>query len=484
MPTPVGQSPLSSSKPVSSATTQPVQAHRKPFSPAKVTPILPTGGLEPPEPPINGPVEARLADDYPDAVQLEVQDEPPQPDGRFVRNRLLKTGMKYPLVRLVETWIPHPEQGVWSSERTQESVADHLLVRIPGGRKAADLAATLTGSRVRGEVGAHDLYLLSWNQPSLDRYTSMLTRFRTAGLFQYVDEDYLVRLAVEPNDAQYEDQWGLHNEDDHDIDAPEAWDLETGSSSVIVGVIDTGIDHNHVDLAANMWVNSGEIPDNGVDDDNNGYIDDVYGYNFYEKNGNAVDTHFHGTHVAGTIGAIGNNGTGVTGVAWSVQLMALKFLGPNGGYISDAVEAVLYADMMGAHLTNNSWGGGGFSTALAQAIATAGNNGRSLWPLQGMRRPVSMSPISIQPPMMTPSIVTVAASNAADRLTGFSNYGSKVTVAAPWKHDFEYVSIGFVRQYLWHFYGSTPCYWRLGLTFKRRTIIERCGYSGAHCHSI
>src|SRR5262249_48878129 len=144
--------------------------------------------------------------------------------------------------------------------------------------------------------------------------------------------------------------WGLHNTGqtggtpDADIDAPEAWDVTTGSSSVVVAVIDTGVDYTHPDLAANIWTNAGEVPGNGVDDDHNGYVDDVHGYDFVNNDGDPMDDHFHGTHVAGTIGAVGNNGTGVAGINWNVKIMALKFLdGNGGGYASDAIRAVNYA---------------------------------------------------------------------------------------------------------------------------------------------
>ncbi len=126
---------------------------------------------------------------------------------------------------------------------------------------------------------------------------------------------------------------------DADIDAPEAWDLSTGSRSVVVGVIDSGVDYNHPDLAANLWRNPGEIPGDGIDNDGNGYKDDVYGYDFINGDGDPMDDNGHGT-VSGTIGAVGNNGVGVAGVAWQTRIMALKFLDANGvGTISAAIAA-------------------------------------------------------------------------------------------------------------------------------------------------
>ncbi|MGF1577723.1 MAG: S8 family serine peptidase, partial [Gemmataceae bacterium] len=143
---------------------------------------------------------------------------------------------------------------------------------------------------------------------------------------------------------------------------------------MVVAVIDTGIDYTHPDIAANMWRNTGEIPNNGIDDDGNGYTDDYYGYDFYDGDGDPFDTEGHGTHVAGTIGAVGNNDDGVSGVAWDVQLMAVRFLGRFGGSLSGAISSIDYAVANGAQILNNSWGGGGFSSSLQAAIQRAEAN--------------------------------------------------------------------------------------------------------------
>src|SRR5262249_17056604 len=145
---------------------------------------------------------------------------------------------------------------------------------------------------------------------------------------------------------------------DADIDAPEAWDVTTGSSRVVVAVLDTGVDYTHPDLAANIWTNPGEIPGNGIDDDHNGYVDDVPGYDFANNDPDPMDDQGHGTHVAGTIGAVGNNGVGVVGVAWNVRIMALKFLDSAGnGTVANAIRALNYAVANGATISNNSYGG-------------------------------------------------------------------------------------------------------------------------------
>ncbi|HIK30029.1 MAG TPA: S8 family serine peptidase, partial [Oscillatoriales cyanobacterium M4454_W2019_049] len=151
---------------------------------------------------------------------------------------------------------------------------------------------------------------------------------------EYIVPNYLRCLAQTPDDPGFGQLWGLNNTGqmggtpDADIDAPEAWDLTTGSSNVVVGVIDTGVDYNHPDLAANIWTNPGEVAGDGIDNDGNGYVDDVHGYDFSDGDSDPFDDDGHGTHVSGTIGAVGDNDTGIVGASWSPQIMALKIF-PN-----------------------------------------------------------------------------------------------------------------------------------------------------------
>jgi subtilisin family serine protease len=253
------------------------------------------------------------------------------------------------------------------------------------------------------------------------------------------------QLSATPNDPSYSQLYALNNvgqgggTPDADIDAPEAWNVTKGSSSIVVGVIDTGIDYTHPDLAANVWTNPGEIPGNGLDDDRNGFVDDVHGYDFVSDDGDPMDDHGHGTHVSGTIGAVGNNGTGVVGVNWNVSLMALKFLDASGaGYTSDAIRAVNYATMMrttynvNVRVTSNSWSGGDYDAGLLESInaggaagimfvAAAGNNGVN----------ADVSP-SYPAAYDSAAIVSVAATGNNDSLASFSNYGmTTVDLAAP-----------------------------------------------------
>jgi len=246
-----------------------------------------------------------------------------------------------------------------------------------------------------------------------------------------------ISSAAYPNDPAYPYLWGLHNTGqapfygtaDADIDAPDAWAITTGSPSVIVAVVDTGVDYTHPDLAANIWQNPQEII-NGIDDDGNGYIDDVRGWNFVSKNNDPMDDNGHGTHCAGTIAAVGNNGIGIAGTAWNVKIMPLKFLNAQGsGYVSDAISAILYANQKGAAVISNSWSGTGYTQSLKDAIdassavvvCAAGNSGANAD--TSPQYPAAFS---------SSNILSVAATDYNDKLASFSNYGAtSVDLAAP-----------------------------------------------------
>ncbi len=267
----------------------------------------------------------------------------------------------------------------------------------------------------------------------------LVKRYRGIKKVEYAEPNYIVHASLVPNDLDFLQLWGLDNTGqtggtpEADISAPEAWDIQTGDSAVVVAVIDSGVDYNHQDLAANMWTNPGEIPGNGIDDDANGYIDDVRGWDFVSDDNDPFDDNSHGTHVAGTIAAVGNNEIGVVGVNWRARIMPLKFLDAYGnGTIADAVGAIQYATLMGARLTNNSWGGAGYSQALRDAItaadaagtlfiAAAGNSGTNN----------DVSPF-YPAGYDVPNIIAVAATDHNDNLAGFSNYGpSSVHLGAP-----------------------------------------------------
>ncbi|MCL6642467.1 MAG: S8 family serine peptidase, partial [Candidatus Bipolaricaulota bacterium] len=264
----------------------------------------------------------------------------------------------------------------------------------------------------------------------------------------YAEPNYIRRATQQafltPNDAQFSQLWALHNvgqtggTPDADIDAPEAWELSTGSSSVVVAVIDTGVDYNHPDLSANMWRNTLDCNSNNIDDDGNGYKDDCYGIDTANNDSNPMDDNDHGTHVAGTIGARGNNSAGVVGVNWTVQIMACKFLGANGsGSDADAIECLQYVKTMkerGVNIvaTNNSWGGGGFSQALYDAIAAQMDAGILFIAAAGNESADNGTTESYPANYDLPNIISVAATTHTDSLASFSNFGRRtVHVGAP-----------------------------------------------------
>ena len=239
-------------------------------------------------------------------------------------------------------------------------------------------------------------------------------------------------MTANTNDPLIGDLWGLNNI--HGVDAETAWSVSSGAGEVIVAVIDSGVDINHPDLSSIIWSNDNEIPNNGIDDDSNGFIDDVNGWDFTSEYDNTPqDEHGHGTHVSGTIAAIRNNNLGIAGVADNVKIMPLRFLDKDGnGVTSWAIAALEYAVANGAQISNNSWGGGGYEPALYSAItaaqqqnhlfvAAAGNSGQNsdINPMYPAAYDLS-------------NIISVAAINSNGGLAGFSNYGiNSVDIAAP-----------------------------------------------------
>jgi subtilisin family serine protease len=263
---------------------------------------------------------------------------------------------------------------------------------------------------------------------------------------EYAEPNYIRHLNRTPSDPRFPEMWGLNNTGqtggtpNADINAPEAWDIQTGSRSIVVAMVDSGMDLAHVDLAANLWTNPGEIPGNGIDDDGNGFIDDVHGWDFRDNDNDPTDTSpacgGHGTHTAGTVGAVGNNAIGVVGVNWQVQLMPLRIFGGLLCTTSDAdiIAAIEYYTDFGVRVSNNSYGGGGFSRALRDAIrashsvfvAAAGNGG-----LDGAGDDNDVTP-QFPAGYDLGNIIAVAATDHTDKLASFSNFGRKsVDLAAP-----------------------------------------------------
>ncbi|MCE2814481.1 MAG: S8 family serine peptidase [Planctomycetaceae bacterium] len=330
----------------------------------------------------------------------------------------------------------------------QSQRAEILQEIDPVGHQAANIA------RIRMPVGADVMAMAKEYQ----KLPGVLT----------AEPNYILKKAAVSNDTSYLNGqlWGMYSNDSpaafggagttntFGSGAEEAWGNNyLGSSEIVVGIIDEGLDPNHVDLQQNVWVNPNEIANDGVDNDGNGRIDDVNGWDFFNNDktiydGGSGDT--HGTHVAGTIGAVGGNGIGVAGVAWNVKMISAKFLGPTGGSITAAIQAIDYLTDLkvnrGVNIvaTNNSWGGGGYSSALHAAIIRAANAGILFVAAAGnaganndttANYPSNYSTlvgVSGTPAANYEAVIAVAATTSTGGLASFSNFGAtQVDIGAP-----------------------------------------------------
>ncbi len=283
----------------------------------------------------------------------------------------------------------------------------------------------------------------------------LMKRLRKHPAIESVELDYHIEVN-EPvsvvNDEKYDKLWGLKNTGQTltigdrestgiagaDIDAEIAWQTTTGSKEVVVGVIDTGVDYTHEDLVNNMWTNTLELNgEDGVDDDGNGYVDDIYGWDAFDNEGDPMDEGGHGTHVAGTIGAEGNNGIGVVGVNHNVSIVGCRFLGPNGGQTSGAIACLDY--MLGLKesgvnikVTNNSWGGGSYSKALEDAIS-ANNDAGILFVAAAGNSARDNDQSDYYPSNYdVPNVMSIASTTNKDGMSGFSQWGlTTVDMGAP-----------------------------------------------------
>ncbi len=249
---------------------------------------------------------------------------------------------------------------------------------------------------------------------------------------EYAEPNYIRRIDKTPDDPLFNQQWGPV-----DIDAPGAWDISTGSGSIIVALLDSGIDYTHPDLSGNVWDNTGEVLD-GKDDDWNGYSDDIRGWDFVNNDNDPRDDNGHGTHVAGIVGAIGNNGIGVAGVNWNVQLMPLKIIGFDGyGDVASEVEAIFYAIQKGASVINASFSGEYFSYSERDAIEQAGKAGILLIAAAGNggidgRGDNNDTTANYPANYNLDNIISVTAVDRSGVLPVFANYGPQtVDVGAP-----------------------------------------------------
>jgi Ca2+-binding RTX toxin-like protein/subtilisin family serine protease len=369
----------------------------------------------------------------------------------LLEERALMTAAPHEL-RVRPEWfgVVNGAESVGRMEAVQPARGDFWNVQLDFARtnqltKVADVEPLLGSAPFRyslvrglGEVG--QIQLRTWADPAQVR-----DWLSSNDVVQSFSTDSVVSVERVPNDSFYATyQWGMENTGqfggtvDADIDAEAAWDRTTGSSHTVVAIIDTGVDYTHPDLAPNMWVNPGEVAGDGIDNDANGFVDDIHGFDFFNNDADPYDDNYHGTHVAGTVGARGNNSIGVVGVNWDVKLMALKFLNSGGsGYTSDSVLATNYVTMMNERGTNvrvinASYGGGGYDSSVASSIARFGDAGGLFVAAAGNNGSNNDSTPFYPAAYGLPNLVSVAASTRTETLASFSNYGATtVDLAAP-----------------------------------------------------
>ena len=395
----------------------------------------------------------------------------PEKPGVLLRASSYQASGKYPFVR-VEQEIEVLSNGEARVLKTVEMVGDQIIVKLPEGAPAEEihsLAAKL-GGQAATKPFAPDTWLVAVPR-KLEAVPEALAGSTNSGTsIDFAEPNHIVRPMRTPNDPRFTNfsQWHLYNNTQLgvDIKAPRAWDRRASAAystnKVIVAVIDTGVRYTHEDLLSNMWTNPNEIPGDGVDNDGNGLIDDIYGGDYFSNEGDPMDGASHGTHCAGLIGALGNNGIGVTGVAWTgIQIMALRFIGPDPdtgdqtGSVSDAIQCIDYAIAKGAKVINASYGSptrndtgsGSEASAIYRAqqagivlVAAVGNGGTDFIGDNNDTSPFFPASYTEYVERTFPTrrafalnnIIAVGATDRNDNKASFSNFGStSVDLMAP-----------------------------------------------------
>lgn len=347
--------------------------------------------------------------------------------------------------------------AVNASAATPEAVPGEYVVKLKDGLMTMNRTTLSQSLRsyVKSKIPGQNIVVIQ--RPTFELEQSVVKSLSQNPMVDIIEPNYIYRINKLPNDPKLDLLWGMKNfgqEDSArrkgvagvDIGAEQAWDIQTGSRDVVVAVIDTGVNYNHPDIAANAWTN--EIEANGkpgVDDDGNGYIDDIHGYNFVNNTGDPMDDHGHGTHCSGTIGAKGDDGQGIVGVAWNVRIMGVKFLSAQGGgTLEDAIKAIDYATKMGAKIMSNSWGGGGFSETLKQAIERANAKGALFVAAAGNETNNNDASPTYPATYNVPNVLAVAAVDNSGQLASFSNWGkTTVHVGAPGVNIYSSVVDGY-----------------------------------------
>ena len=279
----------------------------------------------------------------------------------------------------------------------------------------------------------NNIYILS--VPENADILSIIDDYSSCPTVEYAEPNRIFYVSGIPNDENFSKQWALQNTGqnggtpDVDIDAPEAWDIEIGSSDVIIAVIDTGVDYTHPDLAGNIWINKDEVPSNGIDDDNNGFIDDVRGWDFANNDSDPLDDNGHGTHCSGIASAVTNNNVGVAGVCWNCKIMSIKGLDKKGlGWVYDLANAIIYATDNGADVISMSFGNYNSTNITHDAVDYAHSKGVVLVAAAGN---IILNMSRKHYPAAFDNVIAVASTDKNDHRASTSNFGDWVDVAAP-----------------------------------------------------
>lgn len=321
--------------------------------------------------------------------------------------------------------------AAWKSPRSSQFVDGEILVKFKGTVSAQSRETIVSSLGARTVARVRSIGVQRLRLTGDMSVQSAIDQLYQSGAVDYAEPNYLVHASIIPNDTQFAQQWGLRNTGQTgglsgaDIDAAPAWDTITGTASVLIGVLDSGLDYRHADLRNNLYTNPGEDPwsdpndpstGNKIDDDGNGLVDDWKGFNFLTDNNDVYDDNAHGTHVAGIAGAVGNNGQGVSGVCWQVRIMGLKFLNTAGdGNVGDAIEAIEYAANLGVDILNCSWGGPDYSETLRNMVSYANGQGVLLVAAAGNGGVNTDDSPEYPACFEVANVISVAASDAGDQ---------------------------------------------------------------------